>query len=79
MTIPGSPVFVQGEEVLLFLQRLSQEDKPPTGIKSGDYYVVYGSEQGKYGYGNGTIIDRKGNQFAVSEVEQKIVSIRGGE
>ncbi len=76
MIVEDMPVFNLSEEAVLFLQRLPQVNKPPSGIESVNYYTVYGSAQGKYAYGNGSVVDLKGNRFSVSEIEQKIASLR---
>lgn len=76
MSFGDSLTFQPGEEVTLFLRRLPPEETPPSGIQATDYYVLYGYEQGKYDYRGGTMIDRTGNQFTVSEIEQKITKTR---
>lgn len=78
LIVSDAPVFNLGEESVLFLQRLPQNDLPPIGIEAADYYIVYGSEQGKFGFNEDSMIGYQGNHIAISEIEQKIALIRGG-
>lgn len=73
------PVFNLGEEVALFLYRPQSEITPPDGFETNEYYRVTGSVQGKLGYKDGTMVTLEGNSVTISEVEQKITSIHGGQ
>jgi len=80
--VDSQPVFNLGEEVALFLYRLQTEvaTPPPDGFERAEYYMVTGSMQGKFGYNNeGNMVNLEGAWVAVSEVQQKIASIRGAE
>ena len=77
VSISDSPAFKLGEEVALFLENVPEGSQPPEGIAAENYFIVYGSAQGKYTVNNGALVDLEGNQIAISDVEQKIKSIRG--
>ena len=79
--VDSQPVFNLGEEVALFLYRLQTEvaPPPPDGFERAEYYMVTGSMQGKLGYRDGTMVTWEDSSVAVSEIEQKIASIHGGE
>jgi hypothetical protein len=77
VSISDSPAFKLGEEVALFLEKVPEGSQPPEGIAAENYFIVYGSAQGKYAVNNGTLVDWEGNQIALPDVEQKIQSMRG--
>jgi len=77
MRVDASPVFDLGEDVALFLSRMSADNIPPDRIEPVDYYSVTGYNQGKRQYGNGVMVDLGG--ISVLELEQKIASIHGDE
>lgn len=76
MRVDAFPVFDLGEEVALFLSRIAQPNIPPEGFESANYYGVTGAMQGKCGYKDGNMVILEGNSVALSEIEQKIASIR---
>jgi hypothetical protein len=79
MLVEDAPVFNLGEDVALFLERLSPENTPPEGMAPENYYRVYGGIQGKYAYGNGVITNLEGATFTAAEIENKITEIHQGE
>ncbi|MBA7657154.1 hypothetical protein ES703_65085 [subsurface metagenome] len=79
MWVEDAPVFNLGEEVALFLYRMQSDITPPEGFDRAEYYRVTGAMQGKLGYKDGNMVNLEGDPFAVSEIEQKIVTIHGAE
>ncbi|MDD4860348.1 MAG: hypothetical protein PHR56_09155, partial [Dehalococcoidales bacterium] len=79
MWVEDEPVFNLGEEALLFLTRVPQPNFSPEGIVPDDYYRVTGAMQGKLGYLDSQAVNLGGESFTVSEIEQKIGSIRHAE
>ena len=79
MWVEHEPVFNLGEEVALFLYRMQSDITPPEGFDRAEYYRVTGAMQGKLGYKYGNMVNLEGDPFAVSEIEQKIVTIHGAE
>ena len=77
--VSDQPVFNQGEEVALFLYLQVSGITPPEGFERAEYYMVTGSIQGKPGYSDDIMVTWEGERFTVSEVEQKIATIHGGE
>ena len=77
--VDSHPVFNLGEETALFLYRLPGPGiPPPDGFEPAEYYMVTGAMQGKLGYREGIMVNLEEDSFTVSEIEQKIASIRGG-
>jgi hypothetical protein len=77
--VSDQPVFNLGEEVALFLYLQVSGITPPGGFNRDEYYMVTGSIQGKPSYSDDIMVTWEGERFTVSEVEQKIASIHGGE
>lgn len=77
--VSDQPVFNLEEEVALFLYLQVSGITPPEGFERAEYYIVTGSIQGKPGYSDDIMVTWEGERFTVSEVEQKIASIHGGE
>jgi hypothetical protein len=75
------PEFTVGEEVLLFLYHPQTRfiQNVPEGIDSRSIYKVTASIPGKYEFRDGIATSYKGETTDISEVEQKIASIHGGE
>lgn len=65
--VEDQPEFKQGEEVLLFLHRLTLI--APEGIGQQDYYEVYGAIQGKWSYAAGMATDVTGTKASVEVIE----------
>jgi hypothetical protein len=79
MWVEDEPVFNLGEEVMLFLTRAAELSVPPEGIDFEDYYRVTGAMQGKLGYMNSSLVTPEGERLSVSELEQRVATIRGVE
>ncbi|MCK4962049.1 MAG: hypothetical protein KAS19_06165 [Anaerolineales bacterium] len=77
--VSDQPVFNLEEEVALFLYLQVSGITPPGGFNRDEYYMVTGSIQGKPSYSDDIMVTWEGEQFTVSEIEQKIASIHGGE
>jgi hypothetical protein len=77
--VEDQPEFNLGQEVALFLNHPQLEITPPEEFEAANYYMVTGSMQGKFSYKDGYIVNLEGGSFTVSEIEQKIASIHGGE
>ncbi len=77
--VDEQPVFNLRDEVALFLYRLQYEITPPDGFETTEYYRVTGSIQGKLSYRDGIMVTWRGDSITLSEIEQKIASVHGGE
>ncbi len=77
--VSDQPAFNLEEEVALFLYLQVSGITPPGGFNRDEYYMVTGSIQGKPSYSDDIMVTWEGEQFTVSEIEQKIASIHGGE
>jgi hypothetical protein len=76
--VEDQPEFNLGEEVVLFLNHPELEISPPEGFEDAEFYMVTGSMQGKFGYKDGYMVNLEGDYFTVSELEQKVVLMHGG-
>jgi len=79
MLVEDEPVFNLGEKAVMFLTRINMLTIPPEGIAPDNYYRVTGAMQGKLGCKDSTMITFEGDSVTLSEIEQKIASIHGGE
>ena len=70
--VEDQPEFKLSEQALLFLHRLTSA--APEGIDPQNYYEVYGSVQGKWGYENGMAASISGQKVSTGAIEEIITT-----
>lgn len=79
MVVVDEAEFILGEECVVFLIHPAYEHTVPEGFSDESYYVLWAKMMGKYEIQGDTLIDALGTEITLSEVEQKIASIRVSE
>lgn len=77
MTNEDEAEFTLGEECAVFLSRPTYKHVVPEGFAEESYYDLWGLCKGKYKIENGTLIGITGDKITLSEIKQKVSSIRG--